>query len=572
MGLFNPQLVPVGQNWSIDTRALCLTVNVPVVINTIVTGGYYTKGDGGGATYKRVAAQPAHNGKFQSKDGAWWELSANPVNVRMFGAKGDGVADDTNAFTYALAFANTIFVPNGSYRITFVDIASNKTIIGESLAAKIYLTTGAAIKRPFNANGVSNVTIKTLSIMGEAGAMDNGIYATTVFGLVLDNLYLEGITNHNITLDNCTRSKISNISFGVTGSLGGNACIYLANFTAPGSANTVENIYADGSIGRVVVLVQQLYCTVSHVTHVNVNRGESVYFLNCSYCSMDNVMTIGGGDVIAGNPGNDGIAVANSLYCNVSECTVIACSGHGISIGADDAPGTGDTACLGCTVSNCRIIAPNEAGIAVTNQGIAAMMPTNNLVVNCYVENPGVKPLGVETGDIAFAAFGCRGTQFMNCVARDSRGPGNLKMYYGFAEGGTGTPGDNHFQGYVNPDECTLGAFNTVYSDSSFINTSKLSPDSRVTFDGSGAVGAAPIFFQTDNIASVEKTASGTYKVTLKKVVNARPNISISSRFQGGATYATVNDAPVSQTVFTVFVADASGAAANPDYVSVVIQ
>lgn len=41
----------------------------------IRTGGYSAPGDGGGALYIRVAVEPDHPFKFQSADGAWWELA-----------------------------------------------------------------------------------------------------------------------------------------------------------------------------------------------------------------------------------------------------------------------------------------------------------------------------------------------------------------------------------------------------------------------------------------------------------------------------------------------------------------
>ncbi|WP_343717205.1 hypothetical protein [Inquilinus sp.] len=88
-----------------ETRAAAAAATIPLTIGVILTGGYATAGDGGGATYKRVASEPGHAGKFQSAGGAWWELSETDVDVRAFGAKGDGVADDVQAFRDALSYA-----------------------------------------------------------------------------------------------------------------------------------------------------------------------------------------------------------------------------------------------------------------------------------------------------------------------------------------------------------------------------------------------------------------------------------------------------------------------------------
>lgn len=95
MALFNPQLIPTGRAWPMMSRAVAVATNIPVVITTIVTNGYYDDGDGGAGIYKRVGAEPAHPGKFQSHDGAWWELTyTNNLNANMLGAKGDNVQND----------------------------------------------------------------------------------------------------------------------------------------------------------------------------------------------------------------------------------------------------------------------------------------------------------------------------------------------------------------------------------------------------------------------------------------------------------------------------------------------
>jgi hypothetical protein len=59
---------------------------IPVSTTTVETLGYTTTADGGGALYKKAAGEPTHDGKFQSADGEWWELSERMLDPRMFGA------------------------------------------------------------------------------------------------------------------------------------------------------------------------------------------------------------------------------------------------------------------------------------------------------------------------------------------------------------------------------------------------------------------------------------------------------------------------------------------------------
>lgn len=87
-----------------SSRAVAALTVIPAILVTAITGGYTTAGDLGGARYSRVADEPSHAGKFQSSDGAWWELREAIVNQHMFGAKGDGVTDDTNALKAWLGY------------------------------------------------------------------------------------------------------------------------------------------------------------------------------------------------------------------------------------------------------------------------------------------------------------------------------------------------------------------------------------------------------------------------------------------------------------------------------------
>lgn len=64
--------------------------------------GYHAAGDGGGALYKYATVQGPGVGKFQSLDGAWWELAPTEAWAAMFGARGDGVTDDAAALQNAI--------------------------------------------------------------------------------------------------------------------------------------------------------------------------------------------------------------------------------------------------------------------------------------------------------------------------------------------------------------------------------------------------------------------------------------------------------------------------------------
>src|SRR3546814_19735569 len=73
----------------------------------IDVAGYSAPGDGGGAVYRKVGAEPAHEGKFSVTlaDGetvVWYELApVGPITPQKLGAKADGVFAVDGAVTAA---------------------------------------------------------------------------------------------------------------------------------------------------------------------------------------------------------------------------------------------------------------------------------------------------------------------------------------------------------------------------------------------------------------------------------------------------------------------------------------
>ncbi len=95
------------------------------------TTGYYAPNDGGFGLYEIVDdSTPEDTGLIHNlANGLKAKLiNTGIVNVKKYGAKGDGVTDDTVAFTeaYSVAKANatTVFVPAGRYAVNFDE--SNK--------------------------------------------------------------------------------------------------------------------------------------------------------------------------------------------------------------------------------------------------------------------------------------------------------------------------------------------------------------------------------------------------------------------------------------------------------------
>lgn len=119
--------------------------------------GYYESGDGGGGPvrvwkHSGVAGTYVDNGGSiivpTGGDGsaAWLWDHSGPVNVKWFGAKGDGVSDDTVAIQNSVEKFKSVIIPQGIYKITSgIDFSYTDYIESHSVTFKADFTAGVAV-------------------------------------------------------------------------------------------------------------------------------------------------------------------------------------------------------------------------------------------------------------------------------------------------------------------------------------------------------------------------------------------------------------------------------------------
>ena len=120
------------------TRAQAVAAKIPDEQDWLRTFGYAEPCDGGGALYKRAASEPAHERKFPSADGAWWELvpENDGINLLQLGCPlvsavtAEPIYDATTAIVAAMAFNGILNVPRGQFQVNPFENTNSTKIRG----------------------------------------------------------------------------------------------------------------------------------------------------------------------------------------------------------------------------------------------------------------------------------------------------------------------------------------------------------------------------------------------------------------------------------------------------------
>lgn len=124
------------------------------------------------------------------------EISYYPINVKKYGAVGDGVTDDTTAIKNAVLSNETVYFPNGEYIVNDTIILKSKhSIIGESKNNTLIKYVGDntdTLKAVLSSgDGAYDVEIKNISIDG--GNKCTGIYLQATSEEVLKRYDTHGV-------------------------------------------------------------------------------------------------------------------------------------------------------------------------------------------------------------------------------------------------------------------------------------------------------------------------------------------------------------------------------------------
>lgn len=210
-GSGQPSLLPFSivissANLQFETLAIASAATIPGGAQFLQLMGYYAKGDCETVTYKKSAGSGAATGRFQSADGAWWDMvpGEKGVNVRALGAHGTGV-DDTAilnaADVYATANSRALLFPAGTYGVAATGITRHGCDwIGEDKAT----TTLSALAQSFSAD-TGMVTGTSIS-----GHLTTGLTFNIASAILASSVYwcLQFITSDNWKVVDCAFTGI----------------------------------------------------------------------------------------------------------------------------------------------------------------------------------------------------------------------------------------------------------------------------------------------------------------------------------------------------------------------------
>lgn len=342
-----------------DTQTAASLSSVKLTVQTVRTGGFSAAGDGGGAIYRRVASEPAHEGKFQSADGAWWELAEKVVTPQMFGARGDGLVDDYPAFQRAMFFRR-VHVPAGNYRLSdAVEMPSECTITGDGEVSKL-ISTGTN-KRVLFADGKSGIHVSDLFIegnltgLGSTGPGANG--------------------GDGISFYDCTDFKVISCIFSKIGNSSGSSFANGLRGTFANGGHVDKNLFLEdcgGQPGNSGADISFGYYSSNLTITDNVSRSTMDIFIGVASVGTDgsgdtdnHIITGNRGYRAAGASGRHGIlapyaakstyaVVSNNLMVGFNWCGIYVSAGNGEDIDSAGLTITGNIIryCGGGSVQN----------------------------------------------------------------------------------------------------------------------------------------------------------------------------------------------------------------------------
>ena len=327
------------------------------------------------------------------------QLDNIAINVKKFGAKGDGITDDTDSIQRCIDESGEgacIFIPSGVYLTNRLYLKRGQTLYGNGRSTVLKFK-GQHVNSPSgfggvingigsSSNPISGITIRDLSVNGNKGeittpnqtAMDDvDIECINIkYGknCTVSNIYVYDAKDSGVDLDGCIDCTVTNI----TGNNCGGYCVHISEHS---ENNNVNSCYAykcgidhsRGGFDSYLNTKNNKYNNC-HCEECNIGfniKGESISIVNCSdKKSIQNSIRLEGKyNKVNNYYSEDATNNVISIPSDDNELTNIFITGTNASFYID---GNNNS------LSNCKV-KDNSYGYRIN--GI------NNTLINCSSEN-----------------------------------------------------------------------------------------------------------------------------------------------------------------------------------------
>jgi hypothetical protein len=379
------------------------------------------------------------------------------VNVKDFGAVGDGVADDTNAIRAAVLAAPSnasIYIPAGVYLITAaIPISrSNISVSGAGAAAtKIVMGANASPYSAFQlisgvaGGSINRVTISDMQIDGNKSVVtagSNGIFIRCTTQHIISEVSIS-----NVTLTACANAGIllegldngANDSFRVEQTHIHNCRIYASggvglsqfktnNTTISGcvvSDSGLENLTVDVLSQGCIVDGNRFFRHLGGTGNLGIDSGDACIISNNFIDNESNTTAASGfragialNSQLTSAGGNNDVVLSGNVILNCSDYGVIAHDDTGGSFGSSAGGFAfgGDVA--GSAVITGNTFGNNGTDIRIEN-GTGPFLVTSNKFSTLAVTDPDANDVRLGAGDVSFRA-GLSGNQSVAISLNDA--------------------------------------------------------------------------------------------------------------------------------------------------------